>query len=276
MRGVINDNASGVMATAAGTEVIVLERDGKTLIVQLPPESRKFKHKYAGKQCRVLAKWVDIEAADVPEKETPQDQEEPDGDPEAEEGAGDQDVAGDEAGDTGNPDSDGGDPEGDAPDEAPDDDATAGDDDGTPATPPAQTEMFVKNELDDATAVLGHLGTLVAKARKAVKTAHDNLYDAETRRDQQQHVVNKLQAMMPAAAPTTDETTSVCVGADCGWGYYKIDSEGPAATGKAVCESLKGDLEEVVVGESPCPEVHVEKAYGRSRPPRPAPAGRHP
>jgi hypothetical protein len=71
-----------------------------------------------------------------------------------------------------------------------------------------QTEMFPKTELDEATAVLSHLMSERDKAVKACTAADDKLNDAIERVRKQQHVVNRLQAMMPAAEPVVDAEAS--------------------------------------------------------------------
>ncbi len=71
-----------------------------------------------------------------------------------------------------------------------------------------QTEMFPKTELDEATAVLSHLMSERDKAVKACAAADDKLAEAIERVRKQQHVVKRLQAMMPAAESEVDAEVS--------------------------------------------------------------------
>lgn len=70
-----------------------------------------------------------------------------------------------------------------------------------------QTEMFPKTELDEATLVLNHLIAEEEKAEKAADSAGQKAEDASMRVRKQRHVVARLQAMMPAAEPTTEGET---------------------------------------------------------------------
>jgi hypothetical protein len=70
--------------------------------------------------------------------------------------------------------------------------------------PPVQTEMFVKSELDDATAVLSHLLAERKKRIKAVNIAESNLDKIEQRVEEQKRVIARIQSQMPAATTTPE------------------------------------------------------------------------
>jgi hypothetical protein len=96
-----------------------------------------------------------------------------------------------------------------------------------------QTTMFPKTELDEATAVLSHLMSERDKAVKACTAADDKLNDAIERVRKQQHVVNKLQSMMPAPEPVVDAEAS--------------DDEGEAEDAEVL--QIEGDVLDPITGE---------------------------
>jgi hypothetical protein len=96
-----------------------------------------------------------------------------------------------------------------------------------------QTEMFPKTELDEATAVLSHLMSERDKAVKACTAADDKLNDAIERVRKQQHVVNRLQSMMPAAEPVVDAEAS--------------EDEGEAEDAEVL--QIEGDVLDPITGE---------------------------
>ena len=223
MKATINDFATGVMRQAVGVEVEVItyESGGKTALIKMPPPTKQFKFPHAGKECRILAKWIDAEEPPQEETEMPkkteavkeeavQDEQEiqvgmsldengevvvemtkptPDLDIVDEE-TGEEVVEEEEATD-------------DIPVEAAE--AVAEQTlDEMADTQPVQTEMFVKSELDDATAVLAHLTAERKKRLKAVDTAESNLDEIETRVSEQKRVIARIQSQLPAAAPTPE------------------------------------------------------------------------
>ena len=68
-----------------------------------------------------------------------------------------------------------------------------------------QTSWIPKTELDEATAVLAHLLEERKAKAKSMGTAETNYEEACERVTQQQHVVDALQAQMPAAEPAPME-----------------------------------------------------------------------
>jgi hypothetical protein len=127
-------------------------------------------------------------------------------------------------------------------------------------TPPVQTEMFVKSELDDATAVLKHLKAEQKKRLKAVDTAESNLAEIEERVEEQERVISRIQSQLPPAEPTpeaeTETNDGLCRGEDCP--FYTF-ADGPGGDEQYHCESLQSDLNIVVAGQTPCPEVGKEE-----------------
>jgi hypothetical protein len=215
MKATINDFATGVMRQAVGVEVeiITYESGGKTAIIKMPPATKKFKFPHAGKECRILTKWIDAEEptekeTTVPKKTTAKQEEAAQEEQEIQVG-----MSIDENGEVVvemTTDA----PELDIVDEETGEEIEQGDPVDIDTTEekvgeatddiPVQTEMFVKSELDDATAVLAHLTAERKKRLKAVDTAESNLDEIETRVSEQKRVIARIQSQLPAADPTPE------------------------------------------------------------------------
>ena len=242
MKATINDFATGVMRSAVGVEVEVVtyESGGKTALIKMPPPTKEFKFPHAGKECRILTKWIDAEEptekeTTVPKKTEAVKEEAVQEEQEIQVGmsldengevvvemtkpTSDLDIVDEETGEEVvegepvemNPEEKVGEATDDIPVEAAEEaTSTLGGVnadyvivDDVPQTP-VQTEMFVKSELDDATAVLAHLTAERKKRLKAVDTAESNLDEIETRVSEQKRVIARIQSQLPAAAPTPE------------------------------------------------------------------------
>lgn len=106
-----------------------------------------------------------------------------------------------------------------------------------------QTELFPKTELDEATAVLAHLMAEEEKKEKTLATARENYHDAVERVLKQQHVVDKLQAMMPAAEPAAE-----AVGVEIDGNVEDADFE-PLAIEGDVLDPITGEVVSKVAQE---------------------------
>lgn len=222
MKATINDFATGVMRQAVGVEVeiITYESGGKTALIKMPPPTKQFKFPHAGKECRILTKWIDAEEPTEKETEMPKKTEAVKEEAVQEEQEIQVGMSLDENGEVvvemTKPTSDLDIVDEETGEEVVEEEATEDISaeaaeavaertlDEMADTAPVQTEMFVKSELDDATAVLAHLTAERKKRLKAVDTAESNLDEIETRVSEQKRVIARIQSQLPAADPTPE------------------------------------------------------------------------
>lgn len=113
-----------------------------------------------------------------------------------------------------------------------------------------QTSWIPKTELDEATAVLAHLIEERKAKSKSLATAESNYQDAYERVTQQQHVVDTLQAQMPAAEPAPME------------GEAEEDDAEEAEVVTDESHQIEGDVIDLETGEVTSKEENTEGQVG--------------